>query len=71
MAENIVPCRYCSERHYKCHSECDRYTLYKEARLKESEMRKMENEKDSACFGRCQKMVHSGIKSKIWRSPKR
>lgn len=71
MERHTAPCKNCSERHYKCHSECDKYTLYKVAREKESELRQKENEKDSAYFGRCYKMVHSGVKSKIWRSPKK
>ena len=31
-----VPCKNCTDRHYKCHSECEKYLKF----LKENEKRK-------------------------------
>lgn len=33
MVERIMidaPCKDCTDRHYKCHSECEKYKAYKE-----------------------------------------
>ena len=32
MANANTPCKDCSDRHYGCHSECDKYKAYSESR---------------------------------------
>lgn len=34
---NNAPCKDCTERHIRCHSECEKYIAFHEARQKELE----------------------------------
>lgn len=71
MRENIAPCKNCSERHYKCHSECESYKLYREELKRVNEIRQKDSEQERASFDRRYKAKHRENKSKIFKSPKR
>ena len=69
------PCKNCSERHYGCHAECDRYASYSESRRAELDRRIKVNESERGFTEHLLRLEfrvkHGGMKSKIIRSPKR
>ena len=71
MVDNIAPCKNCGDRHYKCHSECESYKLYREKIKRVSELRQKDAEQDRASYDRRYKVLHKEFKSKIFKSPKR
>ena len=70
-----APCKNCSERHYGCHAECDRYVSYSESRRAELDRRIKANENERGYIEHSCRLDHrirrNSFKSKIIRSPKR
>lgn len=57
MANN-PPCKNCSDRHYRCHSECERYITYSEEKKAEREERIKANETKRGFYEHSLRLKH-------------
>ena len=75
MSSKDAPCKNCGERYCGCHSGCERYLSFSEARKEENARRKeakrLENGLTDHACELSYKIKRRGVKSKIFKSTKK
>ena len=67
----IAPCKNCCEREYNCHSKCEQYLLFKEAKKKDNERRTKNAITEKGFTEHRLKNRGREYKGKVFKSPKR